>query len=101
MADRQFEYDSGVIGAGTRRPRKFSVVMHNEDYTTMGLVVAVLVTVFHHSQEAAALLMRAVHERGRAVAGIYSYEIAETKAGEAMAMARNEGYPLKCTLKAV
>jgi ATP-dependent Clp protease adaptor protein ClpS len=104
MEKEQLEYASDVVeddDAGVRTPRRFAVILHNDNYTTMEFVVHVLITVFHHSQERAATLMRTVHEKGSASAGEYTRDIAETKAAQAMAMARREGFPLRCSLKEV
>lgn len=90
-------------GARTRErviieePRQYKVVFHNDDFTTMEFVTEVLRQVFNkHADEAVTLMMK-VHREGQAIVGIYSYDVAMTKAGRATAMARNEGYPLKIT----
>ena len=78
-------------------PRQYKVVFHNDDFTTMEFVTEVLRQVFNkHADEAVTLMMK-VHREGQAIVGIYSYDVAMTKAGRATAMARNEGYPLKIT----
>jgi ATP-dependent Clp protease adaptor protein ClpS len=103
MAEReQHEWDGEVVtedDTSTSSPRPFHVVLHNDDYTTMDFVQMILVRIFHHSHSAAAQLMLEVHSRGRAVAGTFTRDIAETKQHEAMAMARDAGHPLKCTLE--
>ncbi|MBQ9820630.1 MAG: ATP-dependent Clp protease adaptor ClpS [Muribaculaceae bacterium] len=90
-------------GARTRErviieePRQYKVVFHNDDFTTMEFVTEVLRQVFNkHADEAVTLMMK-VHREGQAIVGIYSYDVAMTKAARATAMARNEGYPLKIT----
>lgn len=90
-------------GARTRErviieePRQYKVVFHNDDVTTMEFVTEVLRQVFNkHADEAVTLMMK-VHREGQAIVGIYSYDVAMTKAARATAMARNEGYPLKIT----
>ena len=78
-------------------PRQYKVVFHNDDFTTMEFVTEVLRQVFNkHADEAVTLMMK-VHREGQAIVGIYSYDVAMTKAARATAMARNEGYPLKIT----
>lgn len=102
MAERDNQFDGEILEeerTRTRQPRPWNVVLHNDDYTTMDFVQMILITVFHHPPAAAAQLMLAVHEKGYAVAGTFTRDIAETKATEAMAMARAEGHPLKCTVE--
>ena len=80
-------------------PRMFKVLLHNDDYTTMEFVVAVLETVFHHKQQEAIGIMLHVHHRGVGVAGIFTHEIAETKARKVLSLAKKAGYPLMCTVE--
>lgn len=79
------------------RPRMFKVLLHNDDYTTMEFVTEVLITVFRKSRMEAARIMLTVHNSGKGVAGIYTREIAEAKAGQAMDLARARAYPLLLT----
>ena len=81
-----------------KEPRRYKVIIHNDDFTTMEFVVNVLTTVFYKSLPEAETLMLAVHKVGSAVVGIYSYDIAKSKINKATTMARNEGYPLRLTL---
>lgn len=81
-----------------KEPRRYKVIIHNDDFTTMEFVVKVLSTVFYKSLPEAETLMLAVHKAGSAVVGIYSYDIAKSKINKATTMARNEGYPLRLTL---
>ena len=102
MGDRDQELGGGVATerhVTTKKPRPWNVILHNDDYTTMDFVQAILVTVFHHAPSSAAQLMLQVHHKGKAVAGTYTRDIAETKQAEAMAMARKNGHPLKCTVE--
>jgi|TARA_R110002124_G_scaffold90240_1_gene230384 ATP-dependent Clp protease adaptor protein ClpS len=75
-------------------PKKFKVVLLNDDSTPMDWVVGILVDIFKHSETTAQVLMLAVHEDGSAVAGIYTYEIAEQKSVEAINLSRDNGFPL-------
>jgi len=79
----------------------FQVVFHNDDFTTMEFVVLVLTTVFHHSQHAAERLMLLVHNEGKAVVGVYSYDMAMSKTNKTMRMAREAGFPLLVTCEPV
>jgi ATP-dependent Clp protease adaptor protein ClpS len=85
--------------ARTRQPPMFTVVMHNDDYTTMEFVVEALVKVFHKSPTEANRVMLHIHFKGSGTCGTYPYEIAETKVGKVHDLARREGFPLRCTLE--
>ena len=81
------------------RPPLYRVLLHNDDYTTMEFVVFVLITVFNKSEDDAFVIMLKVHNEGIGIAGVYPYEIAETKAEKVMALARQNEYPLLCTVE--
>jgi len=76
------------------RPKKYKVVFYNDDYTPMNLVTLILMSVFNKGQEEAQSIMMAVHKRGKAIAGTYSKQIAETKVETTKMYAREQGYPL-------
>ena len=80
-----------------KEPRRYRVVMCNDDFTTMDFVVIVLKEVFFMSKEKAEALMLEVHNSNRAVVGIYTYDIATSKVEKATKMARAEGFPLRIT----
>ncbi len=79
------------------KPRMFKVLFHNDDYTTMEFVVEVLIAVFRRTRVEAHRVMLTVHRNGKGIAGVYTREIAETKAELAMERARGRGYPLLVT----
>jgi ATP-dependent Clp protease adaptor protein ClpS len=83
----------------TRRPPLYKVLLHNDDFTTQEFVDWVLMNVFNHDPESAHRIMLHVHMHGVGVAGIYPYEIAETKAQKTMELAREAEYPLLVTLE--
>ena len=101
------EHDSGsevgvkVANPKVAEPPKFAVMLHNDDYTTMEFVVEVLLEDFRKTQEEAMGLMLKVHTEGKAVAGIYSHEIAETKVAKVTEKARRASFPLKLTIEKV
>ena len=78
-------------------PRQYRVLFHNDDFTTMEFVTQVLQQVFNKAVEEAVALMMKVHREGQAVVGVYSYDVAMTKAALATAQARREGFPLHIT----
>lgn len=73
--------------------------MYNDDYTTMEFVINILVVVFNKKLIDAEKIMLDVHERGKGIAGIYSYDIAVTKVSTAMSMAKEKGFPFKLTVE--
>ena len=80
-------------------PPLYDVVMHNDDVTTMDFVVKVLKQVFFLTGEKAETLMMKVHKEGKAVVGLYTYDIAASKARRVSNMAREEGFPLRVTIE--
>src|SRR3954453_10486548 len=85
----------------TDEPPLYKVLLHNDDYTTMEFVVWVLESVFNMPEEQAVQVMLNVHLRGTGVAGIYTYEVAETKVERTTALAREHEYPLLATMEEV
>lgn len=84
-----------------REPKRYQVIMHNDDYTPMEFVVEILMDIFHKGQEEATVLMMTVHNGGRAAVGCYSYDIALSKLRAAADRAGEEGYPFRMTLEEV
>jgi len=80
-------------------PPMYRVMLLNDDYTTMEFVVDVLVYVFQKSPEEATRIMLNVHRSGVGVCGIYPFEVAETKVNTVEALARENGFPLKCIME--
>lgn len=83
----------------TKRPPMYKVVLLNDDYTPMDFVVSVLEQIFHRSHQDSMELMLAIHNKGAATAGIYTRDVAETKADQVIEYARINDYPLQCTLE--
>lgn len=82
-----------------KEPPMYKVVLLNDDYTTMEFVVEILRVVFHKSIEESTRIMLKVHREGAGVCGIYTYEVAEAKVDTVHALARESGFPLKCTME--
>src|SRR5215471_12855249 len=81
------------------RPPLYEVLLHNDDYTTQEFVVYVLMKYFQHDATAARKIMLHVHTRGVGVAGVFPFEIAETKAHQVVAFARENEMPLQASLR--
>jgi ATP-dependent Clp protease adaptor protein ClpS len=83
----------------TKRPPLYKVILLNDDYTPMEFVVDVLKVVFHKPHAEATRIMLYVHQNGMGVAGVYPYEIAETRVRTVEELARQHEYPLKCVME--
>ncbi len=82
-----------------KEPPLFKVVLLNDDYTSMEFVIGILVDIFDHPIDKAVEIMYAVHQKGRGVCGVYTYEIAETKAMHVHLRAKENGYPLRAVIE--
>ena len=80
-----------------KKPTMYRVLLHNDDYSTMEFVVLVLQEVFHKSETEATHLMLTIHHKGMGVAGVFTRDIAETKASRVLSMAEEHQMPLLCT----
>ena len=79
----------------------YKVLLLNDDYTPMEFVISVLQSFFKKNIEEATEIMLHVHQRGVGICGIYTYEIAETKAIQVMDLAKLEQHPLQCQIDRV
>ena len=75
-------------------PKKYKVYLLNDDYTSMDFVVDILVSIFHKNIEEAQNIMLEIHNKGKSLCGVYTYEIAETKVAQVIDRARDNGFPL-------
>ena len=95
--------DSGTLVAEatpkTKQPPLYQVLLLNDDYTPMEFVVDVLERFFGLNHAQAFEIMLAVHKKGLAVVGVFSFEIAETKVAQVMDFARRHQHPLQCTME--
>ncbi len=102
MSDKTPQFESEVE-AGREvtlaEPPLYKVLLHNDDYTTMDFVVEILRTVFHKSNEKAVRIMLNVHHQGIGLCGLYPREIAESKVDLVERLARERGFPLKCSME--
>ena len=80
-------------------PPMYKVLLHNDDYTTMEFVIEIMMLVFKKSPEESVEIMLNVHQKGIGICGIYTYEVSETKVNTVKAFARENGFPLKCTME--
>jgi ATP-dependent Clp protease adaptor protein ClpS len=78
-------------------PRLYRVILHNDDYTTMDFVVEVLTAIFRKPAAEATRIMLDVHNKGRGVVGVYTYDIAVSKIDQVHSLSRQREYPLRCS----
>jgi ATP-dependent Clp protease adaptor protein ClpS len=81
------------------QPPMYRCILHNDNYTTMEFVIQVLTEIFGKPIDQAKKIMLEVHERGQAVVGIYTKDIAESRVRTTTYAARRSGYPLRCTFE--
>lgn len=80
-------------------PKMFKVLLHNDDYTSMIFVVEILTGVFHKTNAEAEQIMLHIHETGKAICGVYTFEIAQTKAQQVKQKAKQNEFPLLATIE--
>jgi len=83
----------------TKTPSFYKVIIHNDDFTPRDFVVHVLQRFFGKNEQTATELMLQVHHKGFGIAGLYTHEIAETKAFQVNEFAKENNYPLKSTVE--
>lgn len=96
--------DSGVLDTvrdsekqKLQPPRKYKVILNNDDYTPMDFVIEVLTTFFNMDSDRATDVMLQVHQNGRAICGVYSADVAYTKVEQVNRYARDNEHPLLCS----
>jgi len=100
MSQYSNQSDTSIIDrVDFKEPPMYQVLIHNDDYTSMEFVVAILMQVFDKTEIEAERVMLRVHQSGIGVAGFYTYEIAETKAEFVHQLAQQNEFPLRCTLE--
>lgn len=99
---REGERQTGLVldeRTRTKKPPMYKVLLHNDDYTTREFVVWVLQSVFHKNETDAIAIMSHVHNNGVGVAGVYTFEVAETKVTKTMALAKAQQFPLQLSIE--
>ena len=102
MSERQGETGEAVkerVKPKKQEPTQYKVVLLNDDYTTMEFVMQVLESVFQKSPAEAYRIMMHVHLNGSGIAGVYPWEVAETKVEIVTSMARHAQYPLRAAIE--
>ena len=90
----QFDTDLELM-----HPKEYNVFLMNDDYSSMDFVIDTLISLFHKNYQEAEAIMLAVHEKGKGLCGVYSFEIAETKVMQVSQRARDKGFPLRATME--
>ena len=102
MAGRHGQTDNALKDRAeikNQDPGLYNVVLLNDDYTTMEFVLEILETLFQKSPAEAFGIMMNVHRNGRGLAGVYTWEVAETKVDKVASLAAEAGYPLRATIE--
>jgi len=81
----------------TKRPRRYQVIFHNDDYTTMEFVVHVLIKFFRKTEAEATHIMLNVHHKDYGVVDVFPRDVAESKVAQVMEYAKEHGHPLRCS----
>jgi len=92
MASYKYEVENDLE---LEEPKKYKVLLLNDDFSTMEFVIEILTKVFRKSLEESETIMLDVHNNGKAICGIYTKEIALTKVAQVKTMARKAKFPLK------
>ncbi len=103
MSDYTFDHANTTLldkaPVRVKPPRRWKVLLYNDDYTPMDFVVLVLMRFFGHDEDTATRIMWQVHTQGKGVCGVYSREIAETKMMQVNRFSRENGHPLLCQIE--
>ncbi len=82
-----------------QEPKKYKVILLNDNYSTVDFVIQILMQIFKKNLDEATTITMNIHENGRGVCGIYTYEIAQTKVAQVRANARKAEFPLKAIVE--
>lgn len=92
MASYEYELEDDL---DLEEPKKYKVLLLNDDFSTMEFVVEILTKIFRKSQSESETIMLNIHNKGQEVCGVYTQEIALTKVAQVKTMARKAKFPLK------
>jgi ATP-dependent Clp protease adaptor protein ClpS len=98
MSTTEIQIDE-KIKQNVQEPKRFKVILLNDDTTPMDFVVGILETIFKHTQETSKEITVEIHNTGSGIAGVYHFEIAEIKAVEATQLARANAFPLQIKME--
>ncbi|BCE02441.1 ATP-dependent Clp protease adapter ClpS [Marinicellulosiphila megalodicopiae] len=106
MSDEYEEDHIGDLAVENAKPKlkppaKYQVVILNDDFTPMEFVVDVLVRFFGHNPESATVIMLSVHQKGKGVCGVFTKDIAETKAMIVNEFSKENNHPLLCEVESL
>jgi len=103
QSDEENDHQSGLVVLESRpdvaEPKRYKVILNNDDFTPMEFVVQILNIFFNLDEETATRIMLNVHTKGKGVCGIFSQDIAETKVAMVNDFARENEHPLLCTME--
>lgn len=99
MANGLFEDAQGEVKDQLEEPKKYKVVLLNDDYSTMDFVIGVLIDIFHKPIDEAVNIMIQVHKEGRGICGVYTFDIAETKVTQVRKEAKKQDFPLRAIME--
>ena len=105
LSNKSEEFDSGTSSLveleepKLKKPSLYRVILLNDDYTPMEFVIEMLQAYFSKSQEQATEIMLHIHQKGIGICGLYTYEIAESKATQVLDKARKNQHPLQIKLE--
>jgi ATP-dependent Clp protease adaptor protein ClpS len=81
-----------------QEPKKYKVILHNDDYTPFDFVILILIELFNKNEEQAFQITKEIHTKGKGIAGVYTKDIAETKSEQVNTIAQNNEFPLLATI---
>jgi len=103
------EFDGDHIGdlvvekekEALKQPSMYQVVLMNDDFTPMEFVVEILMNFFSHSEEQATVIMLNIHQKGKGVCGVFTKDVAETKAMIVNEFSKENNHPLLCEVESL